>query len=342
MKELTALERVINAIELRDVDRIPVVPQLTYAAGYFINLEIDAALADFAKQKIALLNSQRLGGYDGIYAGWDGSFVLITSSLGGSLKTYPDKPPAIDKPLIANKEDLEKLPALDPTKHGRIPQNLQLIRALKAETKDVPIFSYTASPFTLASLILGINQFMIALMRDKLNILDDLLQYCYQTTLKFAQAKIEAGVDMISIADPSGSSDLVSPKLFEQRSFPLLKKLITTLKKSGKKIGLHICGQTKPILLKMAETGADYLEIDTKVDLQEAQEMLQGKVCLIGNIFSTDLAFKPAQEIKQQCKELLEKIKSGFILSSGCEVSYSTPLVNIQAMVEAAKEFGNI
>jgi uroporphyrinogen decarboxylase len=339
MKELTSFERVMNALELKEVDRPPVIPQLTYAAAYYLKMGIDAALTDFKKQEKALLNAQKIGGYDGIYAGWEGSFVLITSSFGGELKVYPDKPPAVHKPLIATKEELDKLPELDPKSQGRIPLNLKLIKALKADAKNIPILSYVPSPFTLGSLFLGVNEFMIALMRDTKKILEPLLQKTYQTTLKVALAKIEAGADMITIADPSGSSDMVSPKIFGQHSLPLLKKLVAELKRKGGRVGLHICGQTKPILSKMAETGADYLELDSKVNLKEAQESLQGKICIVGNISTTDLGSRPSQEIKSQADALVKSIQRGFILSSGCEVPYSTPIENIQAMVQAAKEF---
>ncbi|NVM55011.1 MAG: uroporphyrinogen decarboxylase family protein [Candidatus Helarchaeota archaeon] len=337
MGEMTSWERVMSALELQKADRIPVIPQLTYAAAKFMDMEIDEALDDFEKQKAALLNSKKLGGYDGVYAGWEGSFTLVTNSLGAPMKKYSDKPPSIEKPLIASKKDLEELPEFVPASLERIQTNMQLIKTLKLEAKDTPILSYIPAPFTLASLILGLSEFMLTVMRDKMNILEDLLQYTYQTTRAFAIAKAEAGVDMITIADPTGSSDLMSPKLFEKHSFPLLKKLIAELQEKKKRIGLHICGNTKPILLKMAETGADYLEIDSKVDLAWAQEAIDGKICLVGNISPTDLSIKPPQEIKQQCETLLKKMKPGFILSSGCEVAYSTPIENIQVMVETTK-----
>ena len=338
--EMTSWERVMSAIALQEVDRTPVIPQLTYAAANFINLGIDECLNDLEKQKIALMNAREKGGYDGIYAGWEGSFTLVTNSLGAPMKKYTDKPPSIEEPLIKNKKDLAELPAFDP-KSERIQLNMQLIKTLKTETKDIPILSYIPAPFTLGSLLLGVNEFMITLMRDKENILEGLLQYSYESTLSFALAKIEAGIDMITIADPSGSSSMVSPRLFGKLSYPLIKELITELKKKGPKIkvGLHICGNTKPIVSKMVETGADYLEIDSQIDLTWVQETLDEKVCLIGNISTSDLAMKTSQEIKQQCEALLEKMKPGFILSSGCEVSYATPLENIQVIVESVKEF---
>ncbi len=336
---MTSLERVKNALNFEEVDRLPVIPQLTYAAAFYMDMGIDEALEDPVKQKVALLNSQQKGGYDGIYAGWEGSFVLITSSFGINLKTYPDKPPSIEHPLIRNRDDLENLPRLDPDTQGRIPLNLQLIRELKSEVKDIPIMTYVPAPFTLSSLFLGVTDFMITLMRDKMNILDDLLQYAFDTTLAVASAKIKSGVDMITIADPSGSTDMVSPKLFEKYSFPLLQELITKLKQNGVKVGLHICGQTKPILPKMIETGADYLEIDSKVDLVEAQKMASGKTCVVGNINSTDLAMGTPKDIKTQCTQLISKMsRTGFILSSGCEIGYSTPLENIKAMIKSVKE----
>jgi uroporphyrinogen decarboxylase len=74
------------------------------------------------------------------------------------------------------------------------------------------------------------------------------------------------------------------------------------------------------------------------VNLKEAQESLQGKICLMGNISTADLESQSAQEIKSQAERLVKNMQKGFILSSGCEVPYSTPIANIQAMVQAAKE----
>jgi uroporphyrinogen-III decarboxylase len=57
----------------------------------------------------------------------------------------------------------------------------------------------------------------------------------------------------------------------------------------------------------------------------------------MGNISTADLAGQSAQEIKEQAEALVKNMQVGFILSSGCEVPYSTPIENIQAMVQAAK-----
>ncbi|MFX1452671.1 MAG: uroporphyrinogen decarboxylase family protein, partial [Promethearchaeota archaeon] len=142
--------------------------------------------------------------------------------------------------------------------------------------------------------------------------------------------------DAITIADPTGSSDMISPKHFEQLSFPSLKELITKLKSHGVKVGLHICGNTRPILHLMVKTGADYIEVDQAVDLKEARIEAQ-KTCIIGNVGTSDLLSGSKESIIELSENCIEKIgENGYILSSGCEVPYGTPIENIQAMVETA------
>ena len=133
---------------------------------------------------------------------------------------------------------------------------------------------------------------------------------------------------------------MISPKHFEELSFPSLQKLIANLKDKGIKVGLHICGNTKPILSLMAKTGADYVEIDQAVDLGEAKEVLK-ETCMIGNVSTSELLAADKDTVLGMSKECIQDSrKVGYILSSGCEVPYNTPIENIQALVEMAEKFG--
>ncbi len=324
--------RFLSALSFKEVDRIPVIPQLTYAAAKWSDMNIDEALNNGGKQLKALLHAQEECGYDGIYAGWEGSFVLLSSTLGSELQVFKDKPPNVHKPLIEIKEDLEKIPTLNPNKDGRIPINLKLIKELKKKS-EVPILSYLPAPFTLSGLLHGTDKLMLLIYMD-MDFLNQLVDLCFNLTYLFGKAKIEAGVDAITIADPTGSSDMISPKHFEQLSFPSLKDLISKLKKDGAKVGLHICGNTKPILHLMADTGADYLEVDQAVDLKDARIQAE-KTCIIGNIGTSELLSGSKENITELSKNCIKIAgDKGYILSSGCEVPYGTPIENIQAMVE--------
>ena len=326
--------RFLNALSFKEIDRVPVIPQLTYAAAKWSNMKIDEALTDRKKQLKALVYAQETCGYDAIYAGWEGSFVLLSSALGSELQVFEDKPPNVQKPLINSKDDLEKLKTLNPQKDGRIPINLKLIQDLKKESQ-VPILSYLPAPFTLSGLFHGTDKLMLLIYMD-MDFLKELVKHCLDLSYTFGKAKIDAGVDAITIADPTGSSDMISPKHFEQLSFPSLKELITKLKSHGVKVGLHICGNTRPILHLMVKTGADYIEVDQAVDLKEARIEAQ-KTCIMGNVGTSDLLSGSKESIIEFSENCIEKIgEKGYILSSGCEVPYGTPIENIQAMVETA------
>ncbi len=328
--------RFLNALEFKHVDRVPVIPQLTYAAAKWANMTIDEALTNGEKQLKALLNAQEKCGYDGIYAGWEGSFTLLSVALGAEEQVFKDKPPNVFKPLIGEKSDMDKIKPLDPSKDGRIPINLKLIKDLKQQTA-VPLLTYIPAPLTLSGLLHGTDKIMLAIYTD-LDFLNKMIDLCYDLTYTLALAKIEAGVDSVTIADPTGSSDMISPRHFEQLSFPSLQKLIGNLKKEGIKLGLHICGNTKPILSLMAKTGADYLEIDSAVDLGEAREKIK-KPCISGNVSTSELQASKKDFIIELSNTCIEKIGNiGYILSSGCEVPYDSPIENIQAMVEVSKK----
>lgn len=84
----------------------------------------------------------------------------------------------------------------------------------------------------------------------------------------------------------------------------------------------------------------DGLSLDHKVDFFYAKKVLEGKVCLIGNLNPTDtLVFKNAHEIYEEARALISAVGPyNFILSSGCSIPAIAPPENIEAMVKAANE----
>jgi uroporphyrinogen decarboxylase len=118
---------------------------------------------------------------------------------------------------------------------------------------------------------------------------------------------------------------------------------IGKLHAAGVPVSLHICGAATKILPLMADTGADILEIDQKVDIGSAKELVGNKANLMGNLDPTAVLFLGTPEtIERAAKECIMKAGKGggLILSSGCDVPMRTPFRNIEAMVRAAEKFG--
>jgi len=83
------------------------------------------------------------------------------------------------------------------------------------------------------------------------------------------------------------------------------------------------------------------MSLDQKVDLGYAREVMGEKICIIGNVSPTHLAYNSPDEIREESKNCIEKAgeNGSFILCSGCGVGIGTPPENVKAMVEIAKNY---
>ncbi|MHA1893874.1 MAG: uroporphyrinogen decarboxylase family protein [Candidatus Helarchaeota archaeon] len=328
---------VYGALELEELERVPVIPQITYGTASWVNISILEGLEDYKKQVKALVFGQKECFYDGIYCGWEGSFVLLANALGSELNKYEDQTPTVKSPIIKNEDDIKKLNLSDLETRGMIPSNINLIKTVKKEVPNVPILSYIPGPFTLAGLLFDFQKYIVNIFRNP-DLVKKAVKFCTEATIKLSELKIKAGADILTMADPTASCDIIPPRKFEELSLPYLKDVFSELE--GKvKLGLHICGKTIPIISKMATTGATFLEVDAKNDLSNVMKEVGGKICISGNIDTSNLLMKNQEEIVSEIKDCLDKGgEKGFILSSGCEVANGTPIENVKKMVQLAKK----
>ncbi|MHA1231038.1 MAG: uroporphyrinogen decarboxylase family protein [Candidatus Helarchaeota archaeon] len=344
---MESIERVYNAFKFKEVDRIPVIPQLTYASALWVNNTITECMNNAEKQYKALINAYKECKYDGIYAGWEGSFNLLASAMGANLKYTDENPPSVEIPPVSKIEDLKKFIEENEksdnsfVNYKLINTNITLIKKLKSNVNNVPILSYIPGPFTYVGVISGLTKLMINVIRNP-DFIKEAMELVYPFILRLGVLKIEAGIDCITIADPSSSSTIISPDNFRNFGLPFIKRLIEDLRKEGSsnlRVGVHICGNTSPIQKFIEELRPDYFEVDSLVPIAEARKNMVN-TCLIGNIAPSDLSQKTASEIRELCINCLDDLDGkGHILSSGCEIAYGTPIENIKEMTNTVKDY---
>ena len=110
--------------------------------------------------------------------------------------------------------DFRKLNPLDMTR-GRIAVALQAIRILKERDPNIPIIGNITGPISTASSLMEPVKFYKALKKNPEEA-DAFLTFVTTQLIRFARAQIEAGADVISVADPSGTGEILGPKLFER------------------------------------------------------------------------------------------------------------------------------
>lgn len=343
MSTLTPFQRVMAAIELKEPDRVPVVPMITYTTAQLISIQFSEALYSAEKMAKALVAGYRSAGYDGIYVGWESSFNLMAEAMGCKLQVQPNNIAFVKDQLIKEQSDLDKIKVADPEQDGRLPIHLKAINLVKEKIgEDVPIFKYVPGPVTLASILRNQDQFLMDLVRNP-EFVYDILKSSTESSKRFAVATVEHGADIVVVADPIASSTVISPETFDQFALLPIKEVLKAISEVGGIPSLHICGKTSPILERMVDAGARLIELDYQVDLAFAKNKIGKKVCIEGNIdpVSVLLNGKP-NDVKREARECIKKAAKdgGFILSSGCEVPLNAPFENIRAMVSAAKKYG--
>jgi MtaA/CmuA family methyltransferase len=151
-----------------------------------------------------------------------------------------------------------------------------------------------------------------------------------ENAMAFARAQIAAGADMIGIGDAAAS--LVGPALYRDLVLPLETRLIAAIHDAGAAAKLHICGNTAPIVGLMVQTGADVIDLDWMVPLDEARGTVGPGVTLCGNFDPVGVLLKGTpQTVAAAAHECLRKGGPRFILMPGCEVPPETPEANIRA-----------
>jgi len=320
-----------------------VVPMITYTTAQLIGIQFSEALYSAGKMAKALIAGYKSAGYDGIYVGWESSFNLMAEAMGCKLQIQPNSVAFVRDQMIKEPSDLDKIEVPDPERDGRLPIHLKAIELVREKIgRDVPIFKYVPGPLTLASVLRSPDQLLMELIRNP-DFVYDILKTASESSKLYGVATVEHGADIAVVADPIASSSVISPKMFDQFAFSPTKNVLKSISDVGGIPSLHICGNTIPILERMVDTGARIIELDYKVDLKFAKDMVGERVCIQGNIdpVSIFLNGKPS-DVERKARECIEKAAKGggFILSSGDEVPLNAPFENVKAMVSAAKKYG--
>lgn len=305
-------------------------------------LSLEAALKGGAEQAAEIIaeTNQEIG-CDIVWPG-SGYHNLAIKALGGNIKFRKKGTPDIQEPLLKEAADTDKIDLA----------KLQEDQALNTLWKTAGLLvddigNHTLvgasqwGPFTLAGLIYGVERLMRNIYKDKAavhQVLAFTTELCYQYLAPY----IEAGVGIVSVADPNSSGGLISSEQFAEFSAPYLQQVVNRVKVNGVLAQIHICGNITNRLDIIPATGADIISVDYKVTLDKTRAILDSKMAFAGNMNPVAVMQNlKAEEVFQVCNQCIENagIGSSYILMPGCDIPPTVPLENIKAMVKAAHSY---
>jgi uroporphyrinogen decarboxylase len=326
------------AAEKPQMDRIPAYLITGQCNAQLIGVSIREWLLDpqvFVKAQVAAYERYRP---DILLMMWD--LLTDAEAIGNELKFPEDSLCITTKAALEDKSKLSSLRLPDPTRDGRLPAYLEAVAETKKIISDAIVSAVIAGPWTIAVGLRGTTELLRDAMKDP-DYVHELMQFCTQQSINFAEAIIPLGVGL-GYSEAPASSSLISPKMYRSFVFPHHRQIVDHFKAKKFGVGLHICGYADPILEDMVNTGVTNISIDAPTDLAKAAAAARGKAVLIGNL-NTNLFYTGSRdEMKQAIKNCIDKAPSdsGYILSSGCEVPAIAPPEKIDWFNELIDEIG--
>lgn len=272
---------------------------------------------------------------------WPGSGYhnLLVHALGGEIIFRPQGTMDVKAPLLKEAKDVKNIQL------QRLQENEWIIGIWETARlvhqsigQKYLIGSSSWGPFTLAGQLYGVEKTMSGIYKDK-QAIHAVLEFTTQLCLSYLKPFVDRGVEIISIAEPTASGDLISRQHFQEFVYPYLQEVITQLQEAGALITVHICGNITDRLDLVAQMGVDLLSIDYKVDLGFARKVLADKVALAGNVNPVLLQKGLPHEVviaAQRCLNKGEAQKGRFILMPGCDIPPTVPLENIHTYLHTA------
>jgi len=366
-------ERFEAVVALEKPDRVPVMPLMTAFAVRSQGLTQGEAWRDPDKGFKAMLDTfNDLGGFDKLYKP-----NLFWPMIGGRFCSTPvrvlipgrqlpeDALNQIEERELFSRHDYDKLAAVGwnafwdehyEKMSGRSIEHVITAqgRLLNEYIREVEIFhsqdiyplfgAYVDSLVMAFSMARTLPQFTMDLYEvpDKVKAAmdatcDDLIQNALDV---ISLTKIP----LVFIVLERGSGFYYRLDIFEQFEWPYLQRYVDAFLSEGLTPWFHFdtdWGLNLPYL-KQLPKGRCVCDLDGTTDIFKAKEVLNGHMCISGDVPASLLTLGRPEEVREYCERLIDEVGrgGGFFLTTGCECPVDARFENVKMMIDVAKTYG--
>jgi uroporphyrinogen decarboxylase len=266
------------------------------------------------------------------------------SALGAKIKFWQDNTPSACHTLFQI-EDIEKFPEYEVENDAFMAMTLHRIRRQRQRILDtgeiLPLVT-ARGPMCTAAFVRNTTEFMMDLV-DKPEWAHKLLDLCANLIIDWLKAQHKAmggTVEGIFILDDIVG--FVNEEHYMEFAHPRLKKICDAFPKDWVKL-YHNDAGIGACLDHLPDAGFNMLNWGKQTDYSEVKARVGRRLCLMGNVNPLEVGVRGTpKEVRQATLDVLEKSGGeGIVLSLGGGVSPGMPRENIQAMLQALKEFNS-
>jgi len=241
--------------------------------------------------------------------------------------------PKIQKEVFATASDVvfKDLGAME--KNQRVNSIIEATYALSKKYPDIPVIGSLTGPISTSASLVDPISFLKELRKNP-TIAHSVIDYVSNHIIELAKLMIENGANVISIADPTATGEILGPKMFDEYAVRYLNKIINAVHAMNTPVIVHICGKMSAVKKYIPKIKSDAISTDSSINLKILKQEYSG-LTTMGNVSTYLLEFGDEEKIANQTARL---VNDGInIISPACGLSTSTPLKNIESMTKIVK-----
>ncbi len=208
---------------------------------------------------------------------------------------------------------------------------LDAIKELRRRHPEACVVGKVMGPWTLSYNMFGVQEFLINVLLEPDEV-HACLEGLKQVSIMFANAQIEAGADIVTLADHS-TGDLVRGETYRDFLLPVHREIVPQIEAP---VVLHCCGATLDRIDHFKEAGFAAFHFANEND-PRAAKAAAGDFPLVGNVNNVKVLMNgtPA-DVRGEVEELYEARID--VIAPECAVPMQVPEENLRAVVEAVED----
>jgi uroporphyrinogen decarboxylase len=319
----THKERIQACLSNESLDRVPV----ALWRHFPVDDQEPRALA------MATLNFQRTYDFDLVKVTPASSFCVKDWGMEDEWRGHTEGTRQYTKRIVREPEDWEALPVLQPTaKH--LAAQLECLRYIRAGLgPETPLLQTIFSPLAQAKNLAG-NETLLAHLRLYPEAVIKGLETIAETTRRFVEACVHAGIDGVFYAIQHAQASLLTLEEYRTLSLPHDQKALEPAQALWCNL-LHLHGLD--VYFSVVDSFkfqiVNWHDRETSPSLAQAQERFRGAVC--GGMRQDTLVFENQAKVPEEATDAIQQTEGKrFILGTGCVV----PIIASHGNILAARK----
>jgi len=311
-------------------------PVLSFPGMQFINTSVDKLVQSSELQ--AQCMKAIADRYDTLAAVSLMDLSVEAEAFGSPIRFSDDEVPTVTAPVVTDEDSANALtvPKVGDARTGLYVETLKLA---SERITDRPVLGGCIGPFSLAGRLMDMTEIMV-MCYDEPEMVHSVLDKVTTFLIEYNKAFKATGANGVVMAEPAAG--LLSPDLIDEFSSPYVKRIIEAVEDESFLFVYHNCGNTTRLVDSIVSTGARVVHLGNAIDLAEMIPQYPSNIIVMGNVDpSSEFRNGTPESVKTATLAVLNACSKfpNFVLSSGCDIPPVSPIENIDAFFNTAKEF---